>query len=78
MSPHDDLADRLDEITAELDDRAFSLLREAAAARSGRPVEDKRLTQARRAIEKAAHLLRAIGDEPARRGGADDESFDDA
>lgn len=61
--PHDDLAERLDDIVGELDDRAFSLLREAAAARTGRPVEDKRLTQARRAIEKAAHLLRAIGDD---------------
>jgi len=61
-SPHDDLADRLDEITAELDDRSFTLLREAAAARSGRPVEDRRITQARRAIEKAAHLLRSVGE----------------
>jgi hypothetical protein len=34
------------------------LLREAAAERSGRPADDKRLTQARRAVEKAAHLLR--------------------
>ncbi len=64
MSAHDDLAERLDEIVAELDGRAFALLREAAAARAGRPVEDKRLTQARRAIEKAAHLLRSIGDAP--------------
>jgi hypothetical protein len=34
------------------------MLREAAAERSGRPADDKRLTQARRAVEKAAHLLR--------------------
>lgn len=63
-SPHDDLADRLEEIAAELDDRSFTLLREAAAARTGRPVEDKRITQARRSIEKAAHLLRGIGGTP--------------
>ena len=60
--PHDDLADRLDEIVADLDERSFTLLREAASARASRPAEDRRLTQARRAIEKAAHLLRAIGD----------------
>ena len=54
----DDLAEQLDAIAAELDDRAFELLREAAAERSGRPADDKRLTQDRRAVEKAAHLLR--------------------
>lgn len=72
MSAHDDLADRLDEIVGELDDRSFSLLREAASARGGRPVEDKRLTQARRAIEKASHLLRAIG-----HNSAEDHTSDD-
>jgi hypothetical protein len=55
---YDDLAEQLDAIAAELDERAFELLREAAAERSGRPADDKRLTQARRAVEKAAHLLR--------------------
>jgi hypothetical protein len=65
VSPHDDLADRLDEVVAELDERSFSLLREAAAARGGRPVEDKRITQARRALEKAAHLLRSVGGDDA-------------
>jgi hypothetical protein len=54
----DDLAEQLDAIAAELDDRAFELLREAAAERSGRAADDKRLTQARRAVEKAANLLR--------------------
>jgi hypothetical protein len=56
--PFDDIAEQLDAIAAELDERAFELLREAAAERSGRPADDKRLTQARRAVEKAAHLLR--------------------
>ena len=56
---YDDLAERLDEIVAELDERAFELLRQAAAERTGRPADDKRLMQARRAVEKAAHLLRA-------------------
>ncbi|MFZ4811710.1 MAG: hypothetical protein ACOYL9_10230 [Ilumatobacteraceae bacterium] len=58
MSDYDDLADRLDDIVAELDDRALALLHAAAADGSGRPADDKRLTQARRAVEKAAHLLR--------------------
>jgi hypothetical protein len=55
---YDDLAEQLDAIAAELDERAFEMLREAAAERTGRPADDKRLTQARRAVEKAAHLLR--------------------
>ena len=57
---YDDLAEQLDAIAAELDERAFELLREAAAERGGRPADDKRLTQARRAVEKAAHLLRGV------------------
>ena len=57
--PYDDLADRLEAIVADLDERSFDLLREAAAARAGRPADDKRITQARRAIEKAIHVLRA-------------------
>lgn len=55
---YDHLADRLDAIAEELDETMFDQLREASAQRSGRPVDDKRLTQARRAIEKASRLLR--------------------
>ncbi len=62
--PFDDLAEQLDSIAAELDDRAFELLRAAAAERQGRPVDDKRLTQARRAVEKASRLLRGNGADP--------------
>ncbi len=58
MRRYDDLADRLEAIVADLDARAFDLLREAAAERRGRPADDRRLTQARRAVEKAIHLLR--------------------
>ena len=58
MSGHDDLADRLEAVVADLDERSFVMLREASAEGRGRPAEDKRLTQARRAIEKAIHLLR--------------------
>ena len=61
---YDHLADRLDAVAADLDEVMFDQLREAAAAKQGRPADDKRLAQARRAIEKASRLLR---------GGSDDE-----
>ncbi len=56
--PYDHLADRLDALAEDLDEIMFDQLREAAADKAGRPADDKRLTQARRAIEKASHLLR--------------------
>lgn len=56
--PYDRFADRLDAIAEELDETMFDQLREAAAARAGRPADDRRLAQARRAIEKASRLLR--------------------
>jgi hypothetical protein len=52
-----DLVDRLQQVVDELDQVAFDQLREASAAGRARPADDKRLTQARRAIEKAMHLL---------------------
>ena len=56
---HDDLVARLEQIVADLDERSFDLLREASASGAGaRPQEDKRLTQARRSLEKAIALLR--------------------
>jgi hypothetical protein len=54
---YDDLADRLRAVVDDLDQIAFDQLREAAAEGQGRPPDDKRLTQARRAVEKAVHLL---------------------
>lgn len=62
---YDDLVDRLQLVVEDLDQIAFDQLREAAAERRGRPADDKRLTQARRAVEKAIHLLRggSAGDE---------------
>jgi hypothetical protein len=45
-------------VVEDLDQIAFDQLREAAAEGKGRPADDKRLTQARRAVEKAVHLLR--------------------
>lgn len=55
---YEHLADRLDAVVEDLDEIMFDQLREAAAEKAGRPADDKRLTQARRAIEKASHLLR--------------------
>lgn len=51
-------AERLETISADLDEAMFDRLREAAADGKTRPADDKRLLQARRAIDKAAHLLR--------------------
>lgn len=55
---YDGLADRLDAVAEDLDEIMFDQLREASAEKTGRPADDKRLTQARRAIEKASRLLR--------------------
>lgn len=61
MSDFGSLADRLDAIAADLDELAFDRLREAVAdGHTTRPESDKTLTQARRAVEKAAHLLRSL------------------
>ncbi len=54
----DDLRSRLEAISEELSDLALDLLREAAEAGATKPPEEeKRLTRARRAVEKAASLL---------------------
>lgn len=60
----EDLAERLSAIAEELGDLAFDRLREASASVSheGGPdpalvAEEKRITRARRAVEKAASLL---------------------
>ncbi|MCB9380156.1 MAG: hypothetical protein R2694_11080 [Ilumatobacteraceae bacterium] len=60
---YDHLAERLQSVADDLDEIMFDQLREASAERTGRPADDKRLAQARRAIEKAVHLLR--GRDPA-------------
>jgi hypothetical protein len=59
------IAERLDAIVDELDEIAFDRLREASAAAAGggspeRPEGDREITRARRAVEKAALLLRSI------------------
>lgn len=59
----DDIRERLEAIGEELADRAMDVLRESIEGGAQEmPVDEKRLTQARRAIEKAANLLRDTGD----------------
>ena len=61
MNRFDELADRLDAILAELDDLALEALSEAVhSGATSRPQADKQLMQARRAVEKAAYVLRRI------------------
>ena len=63
----DELAERLDAISEELAELAIEILRAALADRgvAGRPPMEKRITQARRAVEKAAYVLRRVpGDGP--------------
>jgi hypothetical protein len=54
---YDELVDRLQTVVDDLDQISFDQLREASSQRQGRPPDDKRLTQARRALEKAIRLL---------------------
>lgn len=61
MSRYAELAGRLRGIAGELDDVALDVLNRAVAdGETVRPVEDKALTQARRAVEKAATLLETL------------------
>ena len=61
MSDIRGLADRLESIVEELDEIAFDRLRLAAAdGQRTRPDDDRELTKARRAVEKAVAVLRGI------------------
>ncbi|MDX2382280.1 MAG: hypothetical protein QNM02_21285 [Acidimicrobiia bacterium] len=63
MSDYGSLIDRLESIAADIDEIAFDQLREAVADGAvERPIGDKQLMQARRAIEKAAGVLRQLDD----------------
>lgn len=69
------LAERLDAISEEIAETALNELK--SAVRRGeqkRPAVERTLTQARRAIDKAAHLLRTLDDH----GGADPDDHDHA
>jgi hypothetical protein len=55
----DDIRARLEQISEELADLAMARLRESIdAGGTELPVDEKRLTRARRAVEKAAAILR--------------------
>jgi predicted ABC-type ATPase len=59
----DDIRVRLEGIAEELADLAIVRLRESIDAGGHElPVDEKRLTRARRAVEKAANLLRTDDD----------------
>lgn len=55
----DHLRERLEGIVEELADLAIDRLRAAVEGNEGAAAEERRLTRARRAVEKAAGLLRA-------------------
>lgn len=58
---YDRLVGQLEQVAADLDELMFDDLREASAAGGPRPADDKRMVQARRAVEKAIGLLRDGG-----------------
>ena len=61
MARYADLASQLEQIGAELDELSLDLLHEAVAdGATRRPDADRIITQARRAVEKAAHLLGSL------------------
>lgn len=61
----DEIRNRLEEIAEELADLAIARLRDSIdAGGTELPVDEKRLTRARRAVEKAITLLREPDDQP--------------
>jgi hypothetical protein len=61
----DEIRARLEQISEELADLAMARLRESIdAGGTELPVDEKRLTRARRAVEKAAAILRDGPDDP--------------
>lgn len=63
MTP-EQLVERLETVIADIDEMSFDLLREAVAdGATARPTADKELVKARRAVEKAAAILRTLTDD---------------
>jgi hypothetical protein len=61
MADLEALRERLEAIGEELADAAMEALRDALeAGQTGRPEKERKLTQARRAVEKAVHALDAV------------------
>jgi len=64
MGEYGAFAERLESLAADIDDLAFDRLREAVAdGETTRPIEDRELMKARRAIEKAIQVLRQLDGE---------------
>ncbi|MDQ3384446.1 MAG: hypothetical protein M3503_00300 [Actinomycetota bacterium] len=60
----DDIRGRLEGISDELADLAIVRLRESIDAGGGElPVDEKLLTRARRAVEKAVHILTEVDED---------------
>ncbi len=57
MADPDDIRERLEAIAEELADMALARLQEAVEAGDGDASEERRLTRARRSVEKAAQIL---------------------
>lgn len=58
-----DIIVALESISEQLSDRALQMLHEAVSSGAGaRPIAEKSVTQARRAVEKAISILRQIED----------------
>jgi hypothetical protein len=58
---YEDIAERLRGIEEELRDLAYDRLREAAAGDDDAKADERRLGQARRAVERAIRALSPIG-----------------
>ena len=65
--------ERLAGLADELADAAMAALREAIAAGERRPARERKLTQARRSVEKAVHVIDGLVDDDRR----DSEAVDD-
>jgi hypothetical protein len=63
MSQYHELVVRLEGISSTIDDLALQELREAVAAKAQRSATDRDLMRARRAVEKAAAILRQLSQE---------------
>ena len=56
------LVSDLESVGERLNELMFDVLREAARERVDRPVADKELMKAQRAVEKAINILRGLDD----------------
>lgn len=58
---YEDIRQELENISERLGDRVMTLLRDAIeAGASGRPPEERQLTRARTAVDKAVNILRHL------------------